>query len=190
MRVERYLFNFLSSVIFSSIIPHFRGFFLFIYLFIYYFIISFIFYFPMYYLSFYLFVAVVQASNCGPSILALLHGNMIKTSIVAIQHSKSKSKSDTRNPTTTTSSHAPYNNSNRNNTLNNGKSSNAGVGNIDRNENDSSPLIKLLTSSSFSTNDAHSLPPEIREVSLLIFLYERNKAVVMSLGLLTLNCMI
>lgn len=107
--------------------------------------------------------AVVHASNCGPSLLSLLHGNMIQSTIAALKGSQSLIKKST---TLSSSSHTPQNNFNRNNTINNKKTDQNSIGNIYRNDANSSPLIQLLTSSSFSTNDAHSLPTEIREVSL------------------------
>lgn len=109
---------------------------------------------------------MVHASNCGPSLLSLLHGNMIQSTIAALKGLQSLIKKSA-----TLSSHTPHNdfNFNRNDTINNRKSEHNNIGSIhSRNNANSSPLIQLLTSSSFSTNDAHSLPTEIREVSLNI----------------------
>jgi hypothetical protein len=110
-----------------------------------------------------LYAAVVQASNCGPSLLALLHGTMVSASIAAIQCSQR----DTLKRTSA-SSHTSHDQPNRNTTLNKGKgsSNNNDIGSVYRSERDASPLTQLLTSSRFSSNDAHSLPPLIREVSL------------------------
>ena len=116
-----------------------------------------------YAISFSLLAAVVQASNCGPSLLALLHGTMISASIAAIQHSQRDTSRKTIAP-----SHTSHNHPNSNSTFNKGKgnsSNNGDIGSVYRNGREASPLTRLLTSSRFSSNDAHSLPPLIREVS-------------------------
>jgi hypothetical protein len=115
----------------------------------------------------------VRASECTPSLLALMHSNMLQCAVSAIEggekrKEKEKEKEKERKKT---------GNSDKNDT--NISSTNNIYNNWSSNES-SSTLFQMLTSSSFSSQDAHSLPPEIQEVSfsksrkLILILFKKN----------------
>ena len=126
----------------------------------------------------YLLAVNVRASDGTPSLLALMHSNMLQSAIVSIEEGekrkerekekdKEKDKEEKEKEKEKERKKQGYNNNNNSNNNNSNSnssssSSSSNIGNIGN----SSALSHMLTSSSFSFQDAHSLPAEIQEVSL------------------------
>ena len=117
----------------------------------------------------YLLAVNVRASDGTPSLLALMHSNMLQSTIISIEEGekrKEREKEDKEKEKEKERKKHGYNNnnnkSNSNNNSNNNSNSSSSRSNMDNN----SALSHMLTSSSFSFQDAHSLPAEIQEVSL------------------------
>lgn len=120
----------------------------------------------------YLLAVNVRASDSTPSLLALMHSNMLQSAIISIEEGekgKEREKEDKEKEKEKERKKHGYNNNSNNNSNsnnNNNNSSNSNSSSSRSNMDNSSALSHMLTSSSFSFQDAHSLPAEIQEVSL------------------------